>query len=55
VKAYLIRSLRELADLPREELLQRRYDKFRKIGIFEAEALEQVVEPSGETPTIQPA
>jgi acetyl-CoA carboxylase carboxyl transferase subunit alpha len=55
LKAFLIRSIRELADLPREELLQRRYDKFRKIGIFEAEALEQVVEPSGETPTIQPA
>ncbi len=38
VKSYLIKSLRELADLPREELLQRRYEKFRKIGIFEAGA-----------------
>ena len=35
VKSYLIRSLRELGELPREELLQRRYDKFRRIGIFE--------------------
>ncbi len=39
VKSYLIRSLRELAELPREELLQRRYDKFRKIGIFEEGSL----------------
>jgi acetyl-CoA carboxylase carboxyl transferase subunit alpha len=35
VKSYLIRSFRELAELPRAELLQRRYEKFRKIGIFE--------------------
>jgi acetyl-CoA carboxylase carboxyl transferase subunit alpha len=40
VKAYLIRSLRELSELPREELLQRRYDKFRKIGSFESSVLE---------------
>jgi acetyl-CoA carboxylase carboxyl transferase subunit alpha len=36
VKSYLIRSFRELSELPREELLQRRYDKFRKIGFFES-------------------
>ena len=36
LKAFLIRSLRELADLPREELLQRRYEKFRRIGIFDS-------------------
>jgi acetyl-CoA carboxylase carboxyl transferase subunit alpha len=40
VKSYLIRSLRELAELPREDLLQRRYDKFRKIGMFEEGAAE---------------
>ena len=34
VKSFLSRSLRELAELPREELLQRRYDKFRRIGVF---------------------
>jgi acetyl-CoA carboxylase carboxyl transferase subunit alpha len=34
LKSFLIRSLREIARLPRGELLQRRYDKFRKIGVF---------------------
>lgn len=34
VKSFLIRSLRELADPPRPELLQRRYDRFRRIGTF---------------------
>jgi acetyl-CoA carboxylase carboxyl transferase subunit alpha len=34
LKSFLIRSLRELDELPREELLSRRYDKFRKIGVF---------------------
>jgi acetyl-CoA carboxylase carboxyl transferase subunit alpha len=34
VKSFLIRSLRELADFPRAELLQRRYDKFRSMGVF---------------------
>ncbi len=35
LKSHLIRSLRELSDQPREELLQRRYEKFRRIGVFE--------------------
>jgi acetyl-CoA carboxylase carboxyl transferase subunit alpha len=34
VKSYLIRSLREIAEAPRSELLDRRYDKYRKIGVF---------------------
>jgi acetyl-CoA carboxylase carboxyl transferase subunit alpha len=34
VKSYLIRSLREIAEAPRSELLSRRYDKYRKIGVF---------------------
>jgi acetyl-CoA carboxylase carboxyl transferase subunit alpha len=34
LKSFLARSLREIADLPRETLLDRRYDKFRKIGVF---------------------
>jgi len=34
LKSYLIRSLRELAELPRTELLERRYEKFRRMGIF---------------------
>ena len=34
LKSFLIRSLREIAELPRAELLARRYDKYRKIGVY---------------------
>jgi acetyl-CoA carboxylase carboxyl transferase subunit alpha len=34
LKSFLIRSLREIARNPRGELLGRRYDKFRRIGVF---------------------
>lgn len=34
LKSFLVRSLREIARLPRADLLQRRYDKFRRIGVF---------------------
>jgi acetyl-CoA carboxylase carboxyl transferase subunit alpha len=33
LKSFLIRSLREIAETPRSELLSRRYDKYRKIGV----------------------
>jgi acetyl-CoA carboxylase carboxyl transferase subunit alpha len=33
LKSFLIRSLREIAEAPRSELLSRRYDKYRKIGV----------------------
>lgn len=39
LKSFLIRSLRETAEVPRDELLDRRYAKFRKIGVFHDEAL----------------
>jgi acetyl-CoA carboxylase carboxyl transferase subunit alpha len=35
LKSFLIRALREISEQPREGLLQRRYDKYRRIGIFE--------------------
>ena len=35
LKSFLIRSLREIADQPRSELLDRRYEKFRRMGVFE--------------------
>jgi acetyl-CoA carboxylase carboxyl transferase subunit alpha len=35
LKGHLIRALREIGELPRAELLERRYDRFRRIGIFE--------------------
>ncbi len=34
LKSYLLRALREIAEPPRGDLLQRRYDKFRRIGVF---------------------
>lgn len=34
LKTFLVHSLRALADMPREELLQRRYEKFRRMGQF---------------------
>src|SRR5688572_470668 len=34
VKQYLARSLRELIGLPIEKLLDRRYEKFRRMGVF---------------------
>jgi acetyl-CoA carboxylase carboxyl transferase subunit alpha len=34
LKTFLIRALREIAEPPREGLLDRRYQKFRKIGVF---------------------
>jgi acetyl-CoA carboxylase carboxyl transferase subunit alpha len=34
VKSFLIRALREIAEQPRGELLSRRYEKYRRIGVF---------------------
>jgi acetyl-CoA carboxylase carboxyl transferase subunit alpha len=35
LKTYLLRYLRELRNLPVEELLEQRYQKFRRMGIFD--------------------
>jgi acetyl-CoA carboxylase carboxyl transferase subunit alpha len=34
LKSYLIRSIRELKDLPSDQLLDERYAKFRRMGVF---------------------
>ena len=34
LKSFLLRALRELKDLALDELLDRRYEKYRKIGVF---------------------
>jgi acetyl-CoA carboxylase carboxyl transferase subunit alpha len=34
VKSFLIRSLRELTEAPATERLQRRYEKFRRMGVY---------------------
>jgi acetyl-CoA carboxylase carboxyl transferase subunit alpha len=35
LKAYLLRSLRELKQIPLPELVEQRYQKFRKMGVFD--------------------
>jgi acetyl-CoA carboxylase carboxyl transferase subunit alpha len=45
LKAYLLRAFREVDGQPREGLLQRRYDKFRRIGVY----LEGGASRNGET------
>ncbi|MBI3821245.1 MAG: acetyl-CoA carboxylase carboxyltransferase subunit alpha [Planctomycetes bacterium] len=35
LKTYLLRSLRDLKQLPTDELLEQRYQKFRKMGVFD--------------------
>jgi acetyl-CoA carboxylase carboxyl transferase subunit alpha len=35
LKAYLMRYLRELRGVPTEELLEQRYQKFRRMGVFD--------------------
>jgi acetyl-CoA carboxylase carboxyl transferase subunit alpha len=36
LKSYLLRYLRELRNLPTEDLLEQRYQKFRNMGMFES-------------------
>lgn len=38
LKAALMRNLKELSSLPTDQLLARRYDKFRRMGVFEEQA-----------------
>ena len=37
LKTYLLRYLRELRHAPLEELLEGRYQKFRRMGVFQVE------------------
>jgi len=39
VKIYLLRALRELVSAPLDELLQHRYEKFRRMGVFLEDAV----------------
>jgi acetyl-CoA carboxylase carboxyl transferase subunit alpha len=43
LKAALMRSVKDLSTLPTKELLDRRYEKFRRIGVFEEQASEAQV------------
>ncbi len=40
LKTYLLRSLRELTKLKPETLMEQRYQKFRKMGVYEELAVE---------------
>jgi acetyl-CoA carboxylase carboxyl transferase subunit alpha len=48
LKASVTKALRRLLSVPPEKLLDRRYEKFRRIGVFEERAVEAASEP---TPT----
>lgn len=49
IKMYLVRRLRELLNVPIDELVQARYDKFRKMGPFlEGEAAELAFAGNGQ-------
>jgi acetyl-CoA carboxylase carboxyl transferase subunit alpha len=43
LKAYLLRYLRDLRNLPADELLEARYQKFRRMGVFDEVAAESVL------------
>jgi acetyl-CoA carboxylase carboxyl transferase subunit alpha len=45
LKMYLIKTLRELQKLPQDQLLQQRYDRFRKMGPF-LDAAQGEVQPA---------
>lgn len=34
LKSYLVKTLRELVEIPLDELLEKRYEKFRRMGVF---------------------
>jgi acetyl-CoA carboxylase carboxyl transferase subunit alpha len=45
LKAYLLRYLRDLRNTPMDELLEQRYQKFRRMGVFD-EGLVEEIEPA---------
>jgi hypothetical protein len=46
LKAYLLRYLRDLRPLPIDELLEKRYQKFRRMGVFD-EGLAEMASQNG--------
>jgi acetyl-CoA carboxylase carboxyl transferase subunit alpha len=47
MKIYLLRYLRELRHLPVDELLEQRYQKFRRIGVFDEGLTGEVAQAGG--------
>ncbi len=44
LKNYLVKTLRDLVSQPIDELVEARYEKFRRMGVFVEEAIESVAE-----------
>ncbi len=44
LKGFLLNRLRALSSVPIDQLLNRRYERFRKIGVFDEEILAEEVE-----------
>jgi acetyl-CoA carboxylase carboxyl transferase subunit alpha len=51
LKAYLLRYLRELNPVPVDELLEQRYQKFRRMGVFEDVSLSTEVAQAASQPS----
>lgn len=45
LKGSLLHALKELSNIPKEELLDRRYEKFRRFGVFEETIVEAEIGP----------
>src|SRR5438045_7762481 len=48
LKTYLLRYLRELRNVPADELLETRYRKFRRMGFFDEGLVAPTDEPTGD-------
>jgi acetyl-CoA carboxylase carboxyl transferase subunit alpha len=51
LKQFLLRNIRRLLAVPKDELLQRRYDKYRKIGVFLEKAPDVEPRRNGHAPS----
>ncbi len=54
LKSYLLRALREINEHPRDELLDRRYRKYRRMGVFSEGAAEAADSPIPAGPQAPP-
>ncbi len=53
LKLYLMKTVRELMALPVDQLLDNRYERFRRIGVFLEEAEEQGGEEETEPQAVE--
>ncbi len=50
LKMYFLKCLRELTNIPAQQLLDARYEKFRRMGVFLERALSDESDPAGAAP-----